>query len=69
MKIIYFELAVESVCVNDKAVPGDAARSFVFTGMAVGRDSPVGLATRYGLDGPELEFRRGRPFRIRSERP
>jgi hypothetical protein len=59
MKITYFELAVESVCANDKAIPGCAARTCVITGMAVGRDSFVGLATRYGLDGPEFESRRG----------
>ena len=29
---------------------------------AVGRDSSVGIATRYGLDGPGIEYRRGREF-------
>jgi hypothetical protein len=28
----------------------------------VGRDSAVGIATRYGLDGPEIESRWGRDF-------
>jgi len=28
----------------------------------VGRDSPVGIATRYGLDGPVIESRWGRDF-------
>ena len=28
----------------------------------VGRDSSVGIATRYGLDGPGIEFRWGRDF-------
>jgi hypothetical protein len=28
----------------------------------VGRDSSVGTATRYGLDGPWIEFRWGRDF-------
>ena len=28
----------------------------------VGRDSSVGIATRYGLDGPEIESRWGRDF-------
>ena len=28
----------------------------------VGRDSSVGIATRYGLDGPGIEFRWGRGF-------
>ena len=28
----------------------------------VGRDSSVGIATRYGVDGPGIESRRGRDF-------
>jgi hypothetical protein len=28
----------------------------------VGRDSSVGMATRYGLDGPRIESRWGRDF-------
>jgi hypothetical protein len=28
----------------------------------VGRDSVVGITTRYGLDGPGFESRRGRDF-------
>ena len=28
----------------------------------VGRDSSVGIATRYGLDGPRIECRWGRDF-------
>ena len=28
----------------------------------MGRDSSVGLATRYGLDGPGIDFRRGARF-------
>ena len=28
----------------------------------VGRDNAVGIATRYGLDGPWIHFRRGRDF-------
>jgi len=30
--------------------------------MSVGRDSAVGTATRYGLDGPGIESRWGRDF-------
>ena len=39
--------------------------------MNVDRDSLVGIATRYGLDGPGVEFRwgRGRIFRILPDRP
>jgi hypothetical protein len=32
------------------------------TGLYVGRDSSVGVATRYGLDGPRIEFRWGSRF-------
>ena len=35
----------------------------------VGRDSSVGKATRYGLDGPGIESRCGEIFRIRLDRP
>jgi hypothetical protein len=31
-------------------------------GNMVGRDSVVGIVTRYGLDGPRIESRRGREF-------
>jgi hypothetical protein len=31
--------------------------------LSVGRDSSVGIATRYGLDGPGIESRWGRDFR------
>ena len=30
--------------------------------QVVGRDSAVGIATRYGLDGPGIESRWGRDF-------
>jgi hypothetical protein len=33
------------------------------------RDSSVGMATRYGLDGREFESRCGRGFRTRPDRP
>ena len=36
----------------------------------MGRDSSVGTAARYGLDGPGIEFRWwGEIFRIRPDRP
>jgi hypothetical protein len=35
----------------------------------VGRDSSVGIATRYGLDGPGIESRWRRIFRTRPDRP
>jgi hypothetical protein len=39
-----------------------------FTISVVGRNSAVGIATRYGLDGPGIESRWGaRFFRIRSD--
>ena len=34
-----------------------------------GRDSSVGIATRYGLDGPGIESRWGDIFRFRPDRP
>ena len=40
--------------------------------IQVGRDSSVGTATRYGLDGPGIEPRWGRGgeiLRIRTDRP
>jgi hypothetical protein len=35
----------------------------------VGRDSSVGTATRYGLDGPGIESRWGEIFNTRPDRP
>ena len=35
----------------------------------VGRDSSVGIATRYGLDGPGSNLGRGEIFRNRPDRP
>jgi hypothetical protein len=35
----------------------------------VGRDSPVGIATRYGLDGPGIKCRWGEIFRTCPDRP
>ena len=37
--------------------------------MLTDRDSSVGIATRYRLDGPGIEFRRGRDFPHPSSRP
>ena len=40
------------------------------TSYIVGRDSSVGIATRYGLDGPGVESRWvGEIFRTRLDRP
>jgi hypothetical protein len=33
-----------------------------YSDRPVGRDSSVGIATRYGMDGPGIEFRWGRGF-------
>jgi hypothetical protein len=35
----------------------------------MGRDSVIGIATRYGLDGPGIESRRGEILRACSDRP
>jgi hypothetical protein len=37
-------------------------RIYVRNRRGVGRDSAVGIANRYGLDGPEIESRWGRDF-------
>jgi hypothetical protein len=37
--------------------------------LCVGQDSSVGIATRYTLDSPGIEFRWGEIFRIRPDRP
>ena len=39
-----------------------ATRSDIYTLFLVGRDSVVGIATRYGLGGPGIESRWGRDF-------
>jgi hypothetical protein len=41
---------------------------YIFSGT-VGRDSSVGIATRYGLDGPGIKSRGGKIFRSRPDRP
>ena len=43
---------------------------FICPWVRVGRDSSVGIATRYGLDGPGIEFRLGVDiFRTCPDRP
>jgi hypothetical protein len=37
--------------------------------ITVGRDSSVGIATRYGLEGQGIESRWGEVFRTRPDRP
>jgi hypothetical protein len=37
--------------------------------LICGRDSSVGIATGYGMDGPGIESRWGRDFRTRLDRP
>ena len=37
-------------------------------GKGEGRDGVVGIATRYGLDGPGIESRRGEIFGTRPDR-
>ena len=41
---------------------GDAIRLLEVPAKVRGRDSSVGIATRYGLDGPEIESRWRRDF-------
>jgi hypothetical protein len=55
---------------QSKHIAHDCTKRSVFTKqllclylhLLVGRDSSVGIATDYGLDGPEIEFRWGRDF-------
>jgi hypothetical protein len=37
--------------------------------MLVGRDTVVSIATRYGLDSPEIKSQKGEIFRTRPHRP
>jgi len=45
-----------------KEMPGSVASVTHCTIRRGGRDSSVGIANRYGLDGPGIEYRRGRDF-------
>jgi hypothetical protein len=48
-------MPVTGFCKHDKEILVSMTKS-------VGRDSVVGIATRYGLDGPGIESRWGRDF-------
>jgi hypothetical protein len=43
--------------------------TYITIKLVKGRDSSVGIATRYGLDGPGIEFRWWQNFRTRPDRP
>ena len=60
--IISFVILTEFMLYNRDVVEAEA--EFLSRPMfyIVGRDSSVGIATRYGLDGPEIESRWGRGF-------
>jgi hypothetical protein len=47
----------------------DVSVNYEYFNSHVGRDSSVGTATHYELDGPEIESRWERDFRIRPDRP
>jgi hypothetical protein len=49
-------------------IPLDARDFSVLQIVQTGRDSSVGIATRYGLDGPGIESRWGRDF-LQPSRP
>jgi len=49
-----------------KEVISDYCESYQYT---AGRDSSVGIATRYGLGGPGTESRWGAIFRTHADRP
>ena len=42
---------------------------YIYIHTHKGRDSSVGIPTRYELDGPGIEFRWGEMFRTRPDRP
>jgi hypothetical protein len=52
-----YDVTMRQVCVTIVVVAKQSALHIVD-----GRDSSVGIATRYGLDGPGIESRRGRNF-------
>jgi hypothetical protein len=43
--------------------------NYIYIYIYMGRDSSVGIATRYGLDGPGIESRWGEVFRNRPDLP
>ena len=50
------------VCIHMKLIKHEISDSRTSTNFTVGLDSAVGTATRYGLDGPGIEHRRGKYF-------
>jgi len=50
-----------------KAYGGSRGRDPLIVNLG-SRDSSVGIATRYGLDGPAIKFRWGEIFRTRPDR-
>jgi hypothetical protein len=47
---------------NERTKLRTRSNSAKYSEENVGRNSSVGIATRYGLDGPGIEFRWGRDF-------
>jgi hypothetical protein len=58
---ITFVILVQSFYYKDYQNARSAKQNLV-QGYIVGRDSSVGIAPGYGLDGPGIEFRWGREF-------
>ena len=69
IRLLCFGVFFKSICVKvifSFYVPGYYSVGAVYGG----RDSSVGVATRYGLNGPGMESRlRGDIFRTRPDRP
>ena len=58
------------VCERKRDTAKEAVEDGIIQVMdRVGRDSSVGMATRYGLDGPGIESRWGEVFRTSPDRP
>jgi len=60
--VVFRNILIISLLVTSQQKPVFKLNSIHFTATItnVGRDSSVGIATRYGLNGPGIEFRSGR---------
>jgi hypothetical protein len=60
-QVVYYVVRTDSLNVSQIHVRLERVKMLVMF-VCVGRDSSVGIATRYGLDGPRIESRWGRDF-------
>jgi hypothetical protein len=66
--MINLSLPTPAKHMGETEVSFDSFLTWTLVAVEVGRDSVVGIATRYGLDGPGIESRWGRDF-SQSSRP